>query len=285
MPDPIGGKEAMRQSTRALIGAVICACCAQQLSAAESGKSWWPFGKKDEAKAAQPTSAGTPDATQQTNLPAIASAPATAAAANPLAVAPPAANAPIVPQRAATAGSIAHNTVPQAAVTPNTAAPGAADATTPIPHEASLPTTAETEKKESWMLSSKKGKVSWPHLNKDLSKGGPLFKSDKKEQEADPTRNSWAEKTPAPPKPSPMKPVTDGAHKFSAGTKSVWNKTVNALTPGDEKDKAKGKAPTAPRIAKREVQPPLWKRMFGAKSELQQPQTVPEWMAQQRLDP
>ena len=30
---------------------------------------------------------------------------------------------------------------------------------------------------------------------------------------------------------------------------------------------------------------PWYKRMFGAKTELQQPQTVPQWMAQKRLDP
>jgi len=267
MPDPIGGKEAMRQSTRALISVVICACCAQQLSAAESGKSWWPFGKKDEAKAAQPIGAGATSQAQQTNLPAIANTPAATTAANPLAVAPPAANAPIVPHGAAT---------------PSAVAPGPAAANMPLAHEADLSATADAEKKERWMLNSPKGKVSWPHLNKDLSKGGPIFQSKKKEKEEDPTRNSWVEKTPAPPKQSPMKPLSDGAHKFSTGTKSAWNKTVDALTPGDDKEKVK--APT-PRIAKREIQPPFWKRMFGAKSELQQPQTVPEWMAQQRLDP
>ena len=79
-----------------------------------------------------------------------------------------------------------------------------------------------------------------------------------------------------------MKPVTDGANKFSTSTKSAWQKTKDALTPGDEKPQPKA---SSPRIAKRDVEPSFWKRMFGAKSELQQPQTVPEWMAQQRLDP
>jgi hypothetical protein len=228
------------------------------LTAAESSPRWWPFGKKGEANAADPAAAGVTSVPQQTNLPPVpntsagttTSAPATSA--NPLAVVPPAANAPIVP--------------------PGTAAP-TNPTITPLAKETAPPVTPETEKKERWMLSSPKGKVSWPHLNKDLSKGGPLFSTKKKEE--DPTRNSWVEKTPTPPKQSPMKPVTDGA-------KSAWRKTKDALTPGEQNPQPQV---TSPRIAKREVKPPFWKRMFGAKSELQQPQTVPEWMAQQRLDP
>jgi len=247
----------MRLSTRALIGAVVCICCAQHLSAAESGSKWWPFGKKDEAKLAE-QAAGATGLPQQTNLPPVPSTSATAVSASPLAVAPPAANAPIVPPGAAQSA---------------TATAPAATATTPLAQQTAPPVGPEGETKERWMLNSKKGKVSWPHFNKELSKGGPLFKSDKKVE--DPTRNSWVEKTPAPPKPSPVKPVTDGA-------KSAWQKTKDALTPGEEKPQPNA---TSPRIAKRELKPTFWKRMFGAKSELQQPQTVPEWMAQQRLDP
>jgi hypothetical protein len=264
MPDPFGGKEAMRQSTRALIGAVIGVCCAQHLTAAESGSRWWPFGKKDEAQVAQPSAVGATSLPQQTNLPPIPNTTVTAPSAKSLSAAPPAA--------AATAPA-----APPIASTPPAQTAG------PLGHGTELPVAAddaEKAKKERWMLSSPKGKVSWPHLNKDLSKGGPLFSTKKKEE--DPTRNSWVEKTPAPPKPSPMKPVTDGAHKFSTSTKSAWHKTVDALTPGEPTPQPKA---SSPRIAKREVQPPSWKRMFGAKSELQQPQTVPEWMAQQRLDP
>ncbi len=52
-------------------------------------------------------------------------------------------------------------------------------------------------------------------------------------------------------------------------------------------DKAKKPAETTPpHVARREVSPPFWKKVFGAKEpELQQPQTVPQWMAQKRLDP
>jgi hypothetical protein len=41
-----------------------------------------------------------------------------------------------------------------------------------------------------------------------------------------------------------------------------------------------------PKLTARQTSPPFWKKMFGAKEpELQQPQTVPQWMAQKRLDP
>jgi hypothetical protein len=125
------------------------------------------------------------------------------------------------------------------------------------------------------MLSSPTGKVSWPHLNRPKS---GVF-AEKPATEA--PKNSWVDQ-PVTPKPSPMKPITDGAHKFSEGTKSAWNKTV-ATVKGESGPAARSN--TSPRVAKREIEPPLWKRMLGQKSEVQSPQTVPEWMAQQRLDP
>ena len=261
----------MRHSTRALISVVISICCAQQLTAAESGSRWWPFGHKDDTQVDQTTAAGA-TATRQTNLPL--SPKTSAAAPNAATLGATASNAATVGAAAPTAGT---------AVAPPVGTATTAPATGSLADKTELPVTAddtEKAKKERWMLSSPKGKVSWPHLNKDVSKGGPLFSSKKKEE--NPARNSWVEKTPEPPKPSPMKPLTDGAHKFSASTKSAWHKTVDALTPGEPDARPKA---TSPRIAKREVQPPFWKRMFGTSSEPQQPKTVPEWMAQQRLDP
>jgi hypothetical protein len=77
--------------------------------------------------------------------------------------------------------------------------------------------------------------------------------------------------------------MKNGAHKVADGTKSAYHKTVAALTPSS---KAKPAAAKPPQVARRETQPSMWKRMFGAKQpELQQPQTVPQWMAQKRLDP
>lgn len=151
---------------------------------------------------------------------------------------------------------------------------GAYSATTPIPGQPQAQSPADHVEKESWMLNSPKGKVSWPRLSNPFAS--------KQKEAADP-RNSWVEKTPERPKPSPMKPITDGAHKVATGTKNAWHKTVDALTPGESKTTTAAKP--SPRVAKREVDPPFWKRMLGAKEEPQQPQTVPEWMAQQRLDP
>jgi hypothetical protein len=77
--------------------------------------------------------------------------------------------------------------------------------------------------------------------------------------------------------------MKNGAHKVADGTKSAYHKTVAALTPAS---KSKPVAANPPQVARRETQPSMWKRMFGAKQpELQQPQTVPQWMAQKRLDP
>jgi hypothetical protein len=152
-------------------------------------------------------------------------------------------------------------------------------ASAPLAHEAQMPSgSADTPKKEHWMFSSPNGKVSWPRLTKPHMPKTGLFAE---KAQPDATRNSWAEKTPAPPKPSPLKPLTDGAHKVSKSTKDAWNKTVKALKPGESTPPASSSA----RIAKRDAQPSLWKRMFGGKQEIQQPQTVPEWMAQRRVEP
>lgn len=147
---------------------------------------------------------------------------------------------------------------------------------TPIPPTAAPGSTSSAAKDENWMLKSSKGKVGWPHLTK------PSNPFAKKESPADAAKNSWVEKQPAPPKPSPFKPVTDGAHKVAQGTKKVWHKTVNALTPGESEP-----APHTPRshVAKHDAEPSFWQKMFGSKEEVKQPETVPQWMAQKRLEP
>lgn len=134
-----------------------------------------------------------------------------------------------------------------------------------------------------WMLSSPTSKVSWPKLT--MPKLPSTSSSTAETKKPEPKKNSsWVEKTPTPPKPSPMKSVTDEAHKMSQATKNAWHKTVNAVTPGPSTPD-KSKTDNAPRVAKKEMDPPWYKRMFGAKTELEQPQTVPQWMAQKRLDP
>jgi hypothetical protein len=137
---------------------------------------------------------------------------------------------------------------------------------------------ADAPANENWMLSSPKRKIGWPQLTKPQMPKTGLFAQ---KAEPDATRNSWLEKTPAEPKPSPLKPLADGAQKVSRSTKAAWHKTVDAFTPGEP---APPTPSTSSRIAKRDGQPTFWQRVFGQQEELQQPQTVPEWMSQKRVD-
>jgi hypothetical protein len=96
-----------------------------------------------------------------------------------------------------------------------------------------------------------------------------------------PTRNSWAQPPGSPvpqlPKSSPWQTVTDGARRVGESTRNAWKKTVDWATPGDE--------PT-PRVAQAEPQESWWSRMWGTNDAASEgPQTVTEWMAQERLDP
>jgi hypothetical protein len=171
-------------------------------------------------------------------------------------------------------------TLPPATTTlpPAIAAAGAG----PIAHEAQMPTTASDD--SHWMLNTPKKKVSWPKLHmpeipKALSsKSGAASKTEA-------SKNRWVDKAPVTPKASPMQSVKKGANSVAAGTKSAWHKTVAAVTPGPSAKKT-AKPDPSPRVASRETSPPFWKKMFGAKEpQLQHPQTVPQWMAQKRLDP
>jgi len=135
-----------------------------------------------------------------------------------------------------------------------------------------------------WMISSPLAKVSWPrvHMPEMPKPKLPTSPWDKK-SEADPTRNSWVESPVDPLKPSPMQSVSNGARRVGQSTRAAWDKTIDAVTPGDQ-SKASG---SSSRVARREPRPPVWKRMFGAGDprKVEGPQTVTEWMAQDRLDP
>lgn len=255
----------MRRIACALGGIVLATCCSQDIVAAESsGSSWWPWGHKDEAKPSTSAALGaggsTPAATSQTGSGYGATSPQSGETYET--------TTPETSGMYGAAGPRSGGTYGTA--TPSTGNPYAV--TTPVPAQPP----GDHVEKERWMLDSPKGKVSWPRLSNP-------FASTAKKEEVD-TRNSWVEKTPEKPKPSPLKPITDGAHKVATGTKNAWHKTVDALTPGPSKTETASRP--APRIAKREVDPPFWKRMLGAKQpEPEQPKTIPQWMAQQRIDP
>ena len=142
------------------------------------------------------------------------------------------------------------------------------------------PTTAEPERR--WMIESPLAKVSWPRVHlpevpKPHVPEVPLWPS---KSQVDAARNSWVEKSPNPKEPSPLQAVTDGARRVGQSTRSAWDKTVDVFMQNDSS------ASDSSRVARRENRPPFWKRMFGADEQPPPgPQTVTEWMAQERLDP
>lgn len=172
-------------------------------------------------------------------------------------------------------------TLPSATTTalpPATTPPAGAG---PVAHEAQMPTTPSDD--SHWMLNTPKKKVSWPKLHMPEMPKALSSKSAATTKEA--SKNKWVDKAPVTPKTSPMQSVKKGANSVAAGTKSAWHKTVAAVTPGPTAKKT-AKPDPSPRVASRQTSPPFWKKMFGAKEPaMQQPQTVPQWMAQKRLDP
>lgn len=62
---------------------------------------------------------------------------------------------------------------------------------------------------------------------------------------------------------------------MSESTRKAWHKTVDWVTPGDGTE---AQVVSEPRES-------WWARMWGSKEKQEGPQTVTEWMAQDRLDP
>jgi len=97
--------------------------------------------------------------------------------------------------------------------------------------------------------------------------------------EAEETRNAWTGTSAEPESASPWQVVTDGTQRLGESTRNAWHKTVDVLTP----EYLKADSQPAPRMAQRD---PFWKRAFGfGEEEPKDPQTVTEWMAQERLNP
>ena len=135
-----------------------------------------------------------------------------------------------------------------------------------------------------WIFQSPFANVTWPEFHMpEVSIPKPqLPRLWPKREQVDTARNAWVEKSPNPARPSPLQAVSDGVRRVGDSTRTAWRKTVDAVTPGEP-------APSVgapPQVARRNQQPPLWKRMFGIEApEPQGPRTVTEWMAQERLDP
>jgi hypothetical protein len=139
---------------------------------------------------------------------------------------------------------------------------------------------SEEEPEPGWMIDSPLAKVSWPRLHMpELPRPKmPPFLAHQPEAEAD--RNTWAEPDSVTPRSSPWQAMTDGARRVGDRSQAAWDKTIDALTPGGNSENASS------RVARRDQRQPWWKRMFRAEDRPpQSPETVSEWMAQERLDP
>jgi hypothetical protein len=142
----------------------------------------------------------------------------------------------------------------------------------------STPITPEPER--SWMINSPLAKVSWPRLHLPEMRKPTLPPSPlPKRAEVDAARNAWVEEDPNAAEPSPLQAVKNGAGRVKQSTKNAWDKTVDVFTPGDSTTVA-----PSSRVARGEKRS-FWKRMFVEEPQTESPQTITEWMAQDRLDP
>jgi hypothetical protein len=87
-------------------------------------------------------------------------------------------------------------------------------------------------------------------------------------------RNTWAQ---PPADATAQAPGSSTWQSMTNGTRTAWRKTVDFVTPGTESEAS---------IAHSEPRVSWWDRMWGTEETTQEgPQTVTEWMAQERLDP
>jgi hypothetical protein len=139
------------------------------------------------------------------------------------------------------------------------------------------PGSAEPEAR--WMIDSPFAKVSWPRLHMPEISRPPMPRFLAKRTEVDAQHNAWMEQEPDVTPPSPWESVTDGFKRAGDSTRAAWHRTVDSLTPGGSE------ATPSSRVA-REGGQSWWNRMFAPEEpEREGPQTVTEWMAQERLDP
>jgi hypothetical protein len=210
---------------------------------------WWPFQEKDvkEEKFALPSSTETAAATQERG------------AATPPAWVPPVGSQPSTIDKQL-GDTVSPSSQARAPLPKSTEMAPSTTPTDPAPRTSFFPT------------------LTWPEFQRpQLPKLQLPFWA--REEAVDQTRNAWVAKGPDPAKPSPWQAMTDGAQRVGTSTKSAWRKTVDIFTPGDSSTPAPSR-----RLARRE-EPSFWGRIFGGESEPQGPQTVTEWMGQERIKP
>jgi hypothetical protein len=242
----------MRFLARAIVGVVMLAATSGDAARAQLPKfaGWWPFQEKDikEEKFALPSSTVTSAATQEKGN-----------------ATPPAWVPPVGSQQSTIDKQLGDTVAPPA------------QARAPLPNSttapSSAPPTSELAPRTSFFPT-----VTWPEFQMpQLPKLQLPFWA--REETVDQTRNAWVEKSPNPSTPSPWQAMTDGAQRVSTSTKAAWRKTVDIFTPGDNSAPAPSR-----RLARRE-EPSIWGRIFAGEPEPEGPQTVTEWMGQERIKP
>jgi hypothetical protein len=269
----------MHLAKRVLMGVVIGSLCCGSLQAEES-KSWWPFKSREETSL-PPVATAPPFATQTvTASPPVTAAPSAAvtAPATPPTTTTTAAEPetwlkwPSMPEmKWPTAGKDETTTVvAQAPVAPAPVAPAPPAMSTASTPSASTAATTPVLTPDPTITP----------IPPEQPRRRPFGFGKAGQQEA--RKNTWANKEPDPNAPavSPWQSVKNGAKRVGNSTASAWHKTVDVVTPGDGSTQA---APTA--VAQQEPKHHWWSWWRGDKEEPQGPQTVTEWMAQERLDP
>jgi hypothetical protein len=140
----------------------------------------------------------------------------------------------------------------------------------------------DTVPEQRWMVKSPLTRVSWPRIHMpEFSMPRPNLPRPPWWSEKPPVdegRNTWVQKSPEPPRTTPLEAMQQGAQRLGQGTRTAWRKTVGVLTPGE--------SPGAndPRVAARD-QRTFWQRLNGTEQQ-QKPgsQTVTEMLSQQRID-
>lgn len=98
------------------------------------------------------------------------------------------------------------------------------------------------------------------------------FRFGKPEHESRP-RNTWAQQPASTATPTESESTWQA---MKTHTHNAWSKTVDFVTPGEGTETA---------VVAAEPRESWWKRMWGSDEPDDGPQTITEWMAQDRLDP
>lgn len=167
-------------------------------------------------------------------------------------------------------------------------APAATSNVTPAPTMTPAPETITPIEEDSWFAMPK---WQWPTFasetdaaNADPPAGDgsvaptprrrPRSRFDKPEHHSRP-RNTWAQQ------PASAETQADNASTWESmktSTRNAWTKTVDFVTPGDE---------TEPTVVASKPRSSWWQKMWGSddRKGKEGPQTITEWMAQDRIDP